>query len=127
MDMETLVPDDLWALIAPLLPPRAPHRKGGRPWLSDRRALAGIIFILKTGCAWNTLPRVLGCGSGSTCWRRLRDWQGAGVWQALHRAILDESTKKSGGIMPLPALVCLVTAQVESQDTRFGRCLPTLH
>jgi len=38
-----------------------------------------------------------------------------------------ESTKKSGGIMPLPALVCLVTAQVESQDTRFGRCLPTLH
>ena len=89
MNVETLVPDDLWALIAPLLPPRPPHRKGGRPWLSDRRALCGIIFVLKTGSGWNALPHALGGGSGSTCWRRLRDWQAAGVWQALHRAILD--------------------------------------
>ena len=89
MDMETLVPDDLWAFIAPLLPPHPLHRKGGRPWLSDRRALCGIMFVLKTGCGWNALPHVLGCGSGSTCWRRLRDWQAAGVWQALHRTILD--------------------------------------
>jgi len=89
MNIEMLVPDDLWVLIAPLLPPRLTHRKGGRPWLCDRRALCGIIFVLKTGCSWNALPRALGCGSGSTCWRRLRDWQAAGVWQALHRAILD--------------------------------------
>jgi transposase len=90
MERETLVPDDLWALIAPLLPPRPPHRKGGRPWLPDRRALCGIMFVLQTGCGWNALPRALGCGSGSTCWRRLRDWQAAGVWYALHRAILDQ-------------------------------------
>ncbi len=89
MEMETLVPDDLWAVIAPLLPPHPPHHKGGRPWRSDRHALSGIIFVLKTGCAWNALPGALGCGSGSTCWRRLRDWQAAGVWHALHRAILD--------------------------------------
>jgi len=53
------------------------------------RMLGGILFVLKTGCGWNMLPRALGCGSGSTCWRRLRDWQAAGVWHALHRAILD--------------------------------------
>jgi len=89
MNVETPVSVDLWALIAPLLPPRPSHRQGGRPWLPDRCALAGIVFVLKTGCAWNALPRALGCGSGSTCWRRLRDWQAAGVWHALHRAILD--------------------------------------
>ena len=31
----------------------------------------------------------MGCGSGSTCWRRLRDWQEAGVWGKLHRVFLD--------------------------------------
>jgi transposase len=55
----------------------------------DRAALAGIMFVLKTGISWNDLPQELGCGSGVTCWRRLRQWQQAGVWQRLHRAVLD--------------------------------------
>jgi len=54
---ETLVPDDLWGLIAPLLPPRAPHRQAGRPWLSARHALGGMIVVLKTGCCRNRLRR----------------------------------------------------------------------
>ncbi len=84
-----LVPDDLWAEVAPLLPPPAPKPKGGRPRIPDRAALGGILFVLHTGCAWDRLPAELGCGSGVTCWRRLRDWQAAGVWDALHRALLD--------------------------------------
>src|SRR5258707_11597298 len=84
-----LVPDKLWAEIAPLLPPARPKPKGGRPRLSDRAALTGIIFVLKSGIPWEMLPQELGCGSGMTCWRRLRDWHQAGVWEALHRTLLD--------------------------------------
>jgi transposase len=84
-----LVPDDLWAAIAPLLPPARPNPKGGRPPVPDRAALTGIIFVLKTGIQWEDLPAEMGCGSGMTCWRRLRDWQVAGVWARLHRVLLE--------------------------------------
>ncbi|MCA1701976.1 MAG: IS5 family transposase [Actinobacteria bacterium] len=84
-----LVPDELWAVAEPLLPPEPPKPKGGRPRIPDRACLAGIIFVLKSGVPWEMLPQELGCGSGMTCWRRLRDWQAAGVWDRLHRALLD--------------------------------------
>jgi transposase len=84
-----LVTDDLWAVIQPLLPPRPPRPKGGRPPVDDRAALTGILFVLKTGIPWEYLPQEMGCGSGMTCWRRLRDWQRAGVWERLHHVLLD--------------------------------------
>ncbi len=85
-----LVSDALWERIAPLLPPEPPKPKGGRPRVPDRACLAGIIFVLKSGIPWEMLPQELGCGSGMTCWRRLRDWQAAGVWERLHQTLLDE-------------------------------------
>jgi transposase len=84
-----LVSDELWALVAPLLPPEPPEPKGGRPRVSDRAALTGIVFVLKSGIPWEMLPQEIGCGSGVTCWRRLRDWQAAGVWDRLHQTLLD--------------------------------------
>ncbi len=84
-----LVPDDLWAIVAPLLPPEPPKPKGGRPRVPDRACLTGIIFVLKSGIPWEMLPQEMGCGSGVTCWRRLRDWQAAGVWDRLHQTLLD--------------------------------------
>jgi transposase len=84
-----LLPDDLWVIVAPLLPPEPPKPKGGRPRVPDRAALTGILFVLKSGIPWEMLPQELGCGSGVTCWRRLRDWQAAGVWDRLHRTLLD--------------------------------------
>jgi transposase len=86
---KALVSDQLWALLAPLLPPPRPRPKGGRPPVEDRKALTGILFVLKSGIPWEMLPREMGCGCGMTCWRRLRDWQRAGVWQRLHRVLLD--------------------------------------
>ena len=87
-----LLPDELWNRIAPLLPPPKPRRFRfpGRKPIDNRKALLGILFVLKTGIRWEDLPRELGCGSGMTCWRRLRDWQQAGVWQALHEKLLAE-------------------------------------
>lgn len=84
-----LVSDDLWAAVAPLLPPPRPKPKGGRPPVPDRPALTGILFVLKTGIQWEDLPQEMGCGCGMTCWRRLRDWHLAGVWEELHAVFLD--------------------------------------
>lgn len=85
-----LLPDDLWERIEPLLPVQTPKPKGGRPPVPHRAALTGILFVLKTGTPWEYLPRELGCGSGMTCWRRLRDWQAAGVWKKIWQTLLDE-------------------------------------
>ena len=84
-----LLSDELWETVEPLLPPDPPKPKGGRPRIDDRAALSGIVFVLKSGIPWEMLPKEMGCGSGSTCWRRLRDWQEAGVWEELHRVLLN--------------------------------------
>jgi transposase len=89
MNATSLVCDDLWEAIQPLLPKEPRKPKGGRPRVQDRAALAGIIFVLRTGCPWRLLPKELDCGSGTTCWRRLRDWQAAGVWENLHTRLLN--------------------------------------
>jgi transposase len=87
--MRELVSDELWSAVAPLLAKEAAKPKGGRPRCSDRAALRGIVFVLRSGVPWEMLPReVFGC-SGMTCWRRLRDWQRAGVWDDLHRVLLE--------------------------------------
>ncbi len=82
--------DELWTAIEPLLPRPRPRPKGGRPRIPDRAALAGIIFVLRTGIQWEMLPQEMGCGSGMTCWRRMRDWQEAGVCERLHKLLLDQ-------------------------------------
>tara|TARA_Y100000780_G_C13673781_1_gene413412 strand:- start:174 stop:965 length:792 start_codon:yes stop_codon:yes gene_type:complete len=69
-----IMPDELWDIIKPLLPPEPPKPDGGRPRVSNRAALTGILFVLKSGIPWEMLPQEMGCGSGVTCWRRLRDW-----------------------------------------------------
>ena len=84
-----LLANELWELIEPLLPQRTRKPKGGRPPVDNRAALTGILFVLKTGIPWGDLPKEMGCGSGATCWRRLRDWQAAGVWDKLHHILLD--------------------------------------
>lgn len=85
-----LVDDELWSLIAPLLPPPKPRPYGhpGRKPKPDRQVLSGIVFVLLTGIPWEYVPQEMGCGSGMTCWRRLRDWQMAGVWQKIFEVLL---------------------------------------
>jgi transposase len=85
-----ILTDELWEVIEPLLPPEPDKPKGGRPRVPNRAVLTGIIFVLRTGLPWELLPPEMGCGSGVTCWRRLRDWQQAGVWEQLHQVLLDK-------------------------------------
>ena len=84
------VSKELWLQLQPLIPTFTPSAKGGARKLavSDEAALNGILFVLHTGIPWEDLPQSLGYGSGMTCWRRLRNWSAAGVWQRLHQAML---------------------------------------
>ena len=76
-----LLPDELWNEIEPFLPkPEPPSREGGRPPVENRVVLTCILFVLKTGIAWEDLPIELGC-SYKTCKRRMKVWTEAGVWQ----------------------------------------------
>src|SRR6059058_3822766 len=79
-----IVSDGLWELLEPLF------RYPGRKRLPDREALQGILFVLYTGIAWRHLPLELGFGSGSTCYRRMVEWQQAGVWERVHALLLAE-------------------------------------
>ena len=86
-----IVVDALWGRVEPLLPRKERRfRYPGRRRLDDRAALQGILFVLHTGIAWRHLPLELGSGSGSTCYRRMLEWQEAGVWEQLHALLLAE-------------------------------------
>jgi transposase len=84
-----IVSDELWGLVEPLLPVKERRfRYPGRKRLPDRLALQGVLFVLYTGISWPHLPLELGFGSGVTCWRRMDEWQKAGVWERLHEVLL---------------------------------------
>lgn len=86
-----ILDDGLWAIIEPSIP--APRKRRfrypGRKRIDDRKTLTGILFVLRTGIAWEDLPQEMGCGCGMTCWRRLSEWNKRGVWQQLHKVLLD--------------------------------------
>lgn len=83
--------EELWERVEPLLPKRERrYRYPGRKPVPDREALCGILFVLYNDIQWEHLPQELGFGSGMTCWRRLWDWNEAGVWQQLHEVLLAE-------------------------------------
>lgn len=81
------VPDTLWAHVEPLLPVEPPKPRGGRPRTDNRRALAGILYRLRTGCQWKALPKEY-FGSGSTCHERFQEWVSAGVfWRVFEQCL----------------------------------------
>jgi len=94
-----LIPDELWVLIEPILPPSKERRfrYPGRKPMDRRKVLTGILFVLKSGIPWEMLPKELGCGSGMSCWRYLRDWQEAGVWEKIREMMLAKLNEADTG------------------------------
>lgn len=85
-----LVPDELWALAEPLIPPaRIRPQGGGRSRVDDRAVFTAIVFVLTSGCAWRHLPPSFGV-TVPTVHRRFTEWTRAGLWRRLHRKVLDE-------------------------------------
>jgi transposase len=84
-----LVSDELWNLVEPILP-KHPYVPGvGKARVPDRVCLTGILFVLKTGIPWEYFPHEMGC-CGMTLWNRLNEWRQAGVWDQLHRLVLNQ-------------------------------------
>jgi transposase len=121
----TLIDDDLWTRIAPLLPKRRPRNRqyAGRRPIPDRAVLTGILFVLRSGLPWNMLPREMGCGSGTTCWRRLVRWQRAGVWKRLHRVLLTE-LRRRGQLDLARAVVDSASLRALRGGKKLDRTLP---
>jgi transposase len=96
--VEDLVSDELWALVAPLLPaPPRPSYGGRHRAIPDRACFAAIMFMARTSTPWRLLPaQELGCGSPATVWRRLTEWANAGVFDQLHLEVLDGLASKAG-------------------------------
>ncbi|GGJ62340.1 transposase [Streptomyces brasiliensis] len=87
---QRLVPDGLWGLVAPLLPPVPPRPQGGGTAPRDERAVfTAVVYVLTSGCAWRHLPETFGV-SPATAHRRFTAWTKAGLWRRLHRTVLDE-------------------------------------
>jgi transposase len=115
-----LVPDELWNEVHPLLPREQPKPKGGRPRVPDRNCLMGIVFVLSTGAPWRLVPEELGCGSGVTCWRRLKEWTERGIWPQVHLRLLKALGES--------ARINWTRAVIDSASVRavFWGCIPDL-
>lgn len=88
---DEMLGEQLWERLAPLIPQRVRRfRYPGRLPVDGRAALEGILWVLRHDVPWRELPTTLFGVSGVTCWRRLRDWAEAGVWQKLHETLLAE-------------------------------------
>src|SRR4051812_49895225 len=92
---QTLVPDGLWEIVEPLLPPQRERRQGGGTrYVEDRAVFTAIVYVLTTGCAWRHLPADFGV-SKATAHRRFVAWTQAGLWRRLHRAVLDRLRERA--------------------------------
>ncbi len=79
------LPDELWAKMEPLLPPQPKHPLGcHNPRTPDRRALEGILLVLRTGMQWAALTATGICHK-SSAYRRFREWLAAGVFHEFWR------------------------------------------
>lgn len=120
-----LVSDELWDIVEPLLPPLRASLKGGRPPVPNRAAFTGIVFVLKTGLPWNALPQEMGCGSGSTCWRRFAAWTDSGVWEQAHRTVLNRLGQEGGidwsrAVIDSASVRALFGGRTPGQTRRIG-------
>ena len=121
-----LVSDGLWEMLQPLLPPAKPRRfrYPGRKRIDGRKALTGILFVLQSGIPWEMLPREMECGSGMTCWRRLKEWHEARVWPGLHELLLSKLQEADGLDRSRAAVDSAPRVQVGPGGWRRGKNRP---
>ena len=60
---DNTLPDDLWNEVKNIFPAEKPVETIGRPVVPFRKVLDGVLYMLRTGCQWNMLPKEYGSGS----------------------------------------------------------------
>lgn len=121
--MVTLLTDELWCIMASVLPMHRPSAKGGHPRCDDRKCLEGILYVLRGGIAWRLLPKDFGV-SPVTCWRRFDEWTNAGVWDKAHRKLLTRLAEKGALDIDRVIVDSASVRAVKGGHTR-GRTQPT--
>ena len=88
--VRTWAPDELWEIAGPLIPVGPVRRQGGgRRRVDDRAVFAAIVYVTQAGCSWWKLPGGMFGVTRATAHRRFTQWTSAGLWSALHQAVLD--------------------------------------
>ena len=117
------IPDDLWELIEPLLPPDKPPGANGRPRVPNRTVLDGILYVLRTGCQWKMVPRQY--SSGSTCHLRFQTWVRAGIFERIWRVCLKHYDNLKGIDWRYQALDSATVSAPVKGGTRPGKIRQT--
>ncbi len=82
------VDDVLWARLAPLLVVDKPRKKSGRPRRADRALFDGVLWVIRTGAQWRTLPPEF--GPKSTVHARFQEWVRSGAFDHAWTLLLQE-------------------------------------
>jgi CRISPR-associated endonuclease Cas1 len=88
--VERIIPDELWAQVSAMLPPKPKQPNGGRKWSDDRAVIAGIVCVEILGSSWAQIPATLDTNRW-TCSARLNLLKTAGVWEPIRKAIAESS------------------------------------
>ena len=124
--MRVRVPNPLWTELEPLIPrPQRRFRYPGRKRFDERACLEGILTVLRYGIPWKELPQLEGEPSGKTCWRRLDEWERAGVWPKLLQA-LQARLAEAGQIDWSRAIVDATFVNAKEGAPRRGRARQTV-
>jgi transposase len=116
------IPDDLWALIEPILPLDKLAGANGRPRVANRTVMNGILYVLRTGCQWKMVPQQY--GSGSTCHLRFQTWVRSGVFRAIWQACLKHYDDLRGIDWSFQSLDSATVSAPVKGGTRSEETLP---
>tara|TARA_B100000609_G_C17175781_1_gene414213 strand:+ start:438 stop:860 length:423 start_codon:yes stop_codon:yes gene_type:complete len=103
--------EELYKHIAPLLPQ---PKSGGRPREVDmREILNGILYVVRSGCAWRLMP--LDLPNWNTVYGYFRRFSRTGVWKTINDK-LREKLRKAEGRKPTPSAAVIDSQSVKTTE-----------
>jgi len=104
--------DNEWAILAPLIPPA---KSGGRPRAVDMREVVnGLLYLLRSGCAWRMLPHDL--PPWQTVYEYFTQWRDDGTWERLN-TILRIAVRQQAGKQAEASAAIIDSQSVKTTET----------
>ena len=85
--LRTILRDDQWERIAPLLQGRPGD--SGRRGVDNRRFVEAVLWVARTGCPWRDLPEEF--GSWNSVYVRFARWSDKQVWQRVFAMLRQDA------------------------------------